>query len=237
MRLLKSFRDLFRADAHDVPTEAPSAPEAEADVSLQHVWTDLPNAIRLQASRLFTPMGARREYARGEDAADAPLARALLDMAGVEAVVLEGPYITVTLDEQADWDPLMVGIPRAITKFLNAGGQAVQDAPGKKKFSFGFRQVSSRPREEQFKLVQHLFEEEINPAVAAHGGHFSLIDVKDDTVYVQLGGGCQGCGMANVTLRQGVEQRLKEVLPEMVALVDVTDHAAGTNPYYQASKK
>ena len=84
--------------------------------------------------------------------------------------------------------------------------------------------------------LQVLLEEEINPAVAAHGGHVQLIDVKDSVAYVQLGGGCQGCGMVDVTLRQGIETRMKEVTPELQELVDVTDHRGGTNPYYQPGK-
>ncbi len=88
----------------------------------------------------------------------------------------------------------------------------------------------------QKEVMQNLLDIEINPAVASHGGHFSLVDVKDNKVYVELGGGCQGCGMVDVTLRQGVEKRMREVFPDMTALVDVTNHDQGDNPYYQPSK-
>lgn len=84
--------------------------------------------------------------------------------------------------------------------------------------------------------LQRLLDEEINPAVAMHGGHVQLIDVRDNVAYVQLGGGCQGCGMVDVTLRQGIEARMKEVVPELQELVDVTDHRGGTNPYYSPGK-
>lgn len=84
--------------------------------------------------------------------------------------------------------------------------------------------------------VQRLFDEEINPAVAMHGGFVTLLDVQDGVVYVQLGGGCQGCGMADVTLKQGIEARLREVVPEIREVVDTTDHAGGSNPYYQPAK-
>jgi len=104
------------------------------------------------------------------------------------------------------------------------------------KFSFGFKQIQTRPREEQMRIVKRLFEEEVNPAIASHGGSFTLVDIKDNDVYVQMGGGCQGCGMAKVTLRQGVEQRLREVLPEMGALIDQTDHNSGNNPYFQPNQ-
>lgn len=84
--------------------------------------------------------------------------------------------------------------------------------------------------------VQALLETRINPAVAAHGGHVGLVDLRDNVMYVQLSGGCQGCGMASVTLRQGIERMVQDALPEIEGIVDVTDHASGQNPYYQPSK-
>jgi len=84
--------------------------------------------------------------------------------------------------------------------------------------------------------IQAIIDEKINPSVASHGGHISLIDVKDNKVYVRFGGGCQGCGMVDVTLKQGVEVLIKEAVPEIEEILDVTEHADGDNPYYQASK-
>jgi Fe/S biogenesis protein NfuA len=84
--------------------------------------------------------------------------------------------------------------------------------------------------------VQEIIDAQINPGVASHGGHVELIDVKDNTVYVRLGGGCQGCGMVDVTLRQGIETLIKQEVPQIVGVVDTTDHAGGSNPYYQPAK-
>ena len=84
--------------------------------------------------------------------------------------------------------------------------------------------------------VQRLIDTQINPGVAAHGGHVELIDVKDNKVYVRLGGGCQGCGMVDVTLRQGIETLIKQELPQIVGVIDTTDHAGGENPYFQPQK-
>ena len=81
--------------------------------------------------------------------------------------------------------------------------------------------------------VQTVIDERINPGIASHGGYISLIDVKDKTAYIQFGGGCQGCGMADVTLKQGVEIMIKENIPEIEEILDVTDHAGGRNPYYR----
>ena len=84
--------------------------------------------------------------------------------------------------------------------------------------------------------VQELIENMINPAVAGHGGFVDLIDVKDNKVYLQMGGGCQGCGAADVTLKSGIERLIKEELPEVEEVLDTTDHASGANPYYAPSK-
>ena len=86
------------------------------------------------------------------------------------------------------------------------------------------------------QAVQEVIDTQINPGVASHGGHVALLDVKDDIAYIALGGGCQGCGMADVTLKQGIEVLLKEAVPEIRQVIDTTDHAAGKNPYYQPSK-
>jgi Fe/S biogenesis protein NfuA len=85
--------------------------------------------------------------------------------------------------------------------------------------------------------VQQVLESHINPAIAAHGGRADLVSVEEGTAYLRLSGGCQGCGMATVTLGQGIEVALKEAVPEIVQVVDVTDHASGTNPYFESAKK
>ncbi len=84
--------------------------------------------------------------------------------------------------------------------------------------------------------IQQIIESKVNPGVATHGGHVSLVDVKEDIAYLRFGGGCQGCGMVDVTLKQGVEVMLKEAVPELKGVMDVTDHAGGQNPYYQPEK-
>jgi Fe-S cluster biogenesis protein NfuA len=86
------------------------------------------------------------------------------------------------------------------------------------------------------RIIRRLLDERINPQVASHGGHIALVDVQDDTVYIRLEGGCQGCGMADVTLKQGVATEIQAAVPTINSVLDVTDHAGGTNPYYQPGK-
>ena len=85
--------------------------------------------------------------------------------------------------------------------------------------------------------VQDVLDRQVNPGVASHGGHVDLIEVRDGTAYIQLGGGCQGCAQVDVTLGQGIRVAILAAVPEVHAVVDTTDHAAGTNPYYEPSKK
>lgn len=89
---------------------------------------------------------------------------------------------------------------------------------------------------EEARIIQQLLDEKVNPAVASHGGHIALVDVQDDTVYIRLEGGCQGCGMADVTLKQGVATEIQGMLPNIAHVLDVTDHAGGDNPYYSPGK-
>ncbi len=84
--------------------------------------------------------------------------------------------------------------------------------------------------------VERVLQDKINPAIASHGGIVNLVAIEDGTAYLRFAGGCQGCGMVNVTLKQGVEKVLFEEVPEITKVMDVTDHASGTNPYYQPGK-
>ena len=102
----------------------------------------------------------------------------------------------------------------------------------------GFKIENPNPiwTDPQHLAVQELFDNRINPGLASHGGNVELLDIKEDIVYVRLGGGCQGCGMVDVTLRQGIQAALQEEFPDIKQVIDTTDHAAGANPYYQPAK-
>jgi Fe-S cluster biogenesis protein NfuA len=171
--------------------------------------------------------GGARRFASAAEAEDSPLAAALFGVAGVSEVVVSGGTVTVTKSTPGAWQAAGKQVGAAIRGALAAGGPAIAPAAP----------VSSAEDERLYSRVADLFEAEINPAVARHGGTVELIDVQDAMVLLRMGGGCQGCGMADVTLRQGIEVLLKRRVPEIRGLIDVTDHSAGTNPYVTASKK
>ncbi len=99
------------------------------------------------------------------------------------------------------------------------------------------REALPRPglETEEATAIRGLLQDRINPSIAAHGGHITLVDIQEDKAYVRLEGGCQGCGMADVTLKQGVAKEIMDMVPNITEVLDVTDHAGGTNPYYQPS--
>jgi len=108
----------------------------------------------------------------------------------------------------------------------STGGQLTIKAPGIK----GSEPSADATLEAR---VGWLLETEINPSLASHGGRVSLVEITGEKeVVLQFGGGCHGCGMADVTLKQGIEQTLKRNIPEITAVLDATDHRSGTNPYY-----
>ncbi len=86
------------------------------------------------------------------------------------------------------------------------------------------------------KIIQVL-DTQVNPSIAAHGGQAQLMGVDGGIAYLKLGGGCQGCGLAPVTLSQGIKVAIQDAVPEITEVVDVTDHAGGTNPFYEPAKK
>jgi Fe/S biogenesis protein NfuA len=86
--------------------------------------------------------------------------------------------------------------------------------------------------DETARAVALIIEKHINPGVQAHGGYVNLLDVKDGVVTITMNGGCQGCGLAAMTLRFGIEQMIKEAVPSIREIVDATEHARGTNPFF-----
>lgn len=85
--------------------------------------------------------------------------------------------------------------------------------------------------------VVQVLAQQVNPSIAAHGGRAVLLAVEQGTAYLKLSGGCQGCAMASVTLRQGIERAILQAVPEVTSVVDATDHQSGTNPYFHAAER
>ena len=112
------------------------------------------------------------------------------------------------------------------------GGFQVETPQPKRPAAPPARPAGEGPADPLAERVQQVLDELINPRIAAHGGAVEMVDLADNTLYVRMMGGCQGCAASAATLRQGVERMVREELPEIEEVVDLTDHTAGANPYY-----
>jgi len=158
------------------------------------------------------------------NAALSPLAAEILAIPGVESTLIADNTVIVNAAHEVDWPALQIG--QIIRRHLKSGVPIVPED-----------YFAGLPSEGDLKwAIQDLLDREINPAVAAHGGWIELIDVKRNAVFLRLGGGCQGCGAADVTLKQGIEKAIRSLAPAVGEILDTTDHAAGRNPYYAPAK-
>ena len=169
-----------------------------------------------------------RRFASAAEAKGSPLAEAIfaIPAGGVTEVIVSGNIVTVVKDNPAPWQVVGKAVGVAIRAAAASGAPAVVT-----------KTAGAVDDDALYERVARLFDEQVNPMVARHGGRVELIDVQDAVVMLRMGGGCQGCGMADVTLRQGIEGMLSQHIPEVRGIVDVTDHTSGANPYFQASKK
>jgi Fe-S cluster biogenesis protein NfuA len=173
-----------------------------------------------------------RRFASADEAKGSPLAEAIfaIPAGGVTEVIVSGNIVTVVKDNRAPWQAVGKAVGAAIRAAAASGAPPVAAkaaAPS----------TGAVDDDALYERVARLFDEQVNPMVARHGGRVELIDVQDAVVMLRMGGGCQGCGMADVTLRQGIEGMLAQHIPEVRGIVDITDHTTGANPYFQASKK
>lgn len=156
----------------------------------------------------------------------APLAEALFAISGVTNVLISHNEITVGKGSLEEWPVVGRQIGQAIRAHVASGRLAVSDE----------LRAQLPPESEIRARVERVLTEEINPWVGQHGGVVRLADVQENTVFLQMGGGCQGCGSATATLRYGVETAIRAAVPQVGDVRDVTDHSAGQNPYYAAAR-
>jgi Fe-S cluster biogenesis protein NfuA len=167
--------------------------------------------------------GGSAFFGNREAANDSPLAQRIFEIPEVENILIAENQITVTKSGFDPWPVIGKRIGAKIREHIQSNDPAVNAQ----------FESAMMPESEIRKKVQNLLEREINPALGMHGGWVELIDVKRNSVYLRLGGGCQGCGSANMTLKMGIEKAIREQIPEVGEILDTTDHAAGRNPYYQ----
>ncbi len=183
-----------------------------------------PDSCKFTVSKLVHP-GGPFFFDSPEQAAGSPLVERLFALAGVTHVLVAGKVVTIGKKESVSWEGLRAEVGAVIRTQLLTGVRAVLEAP----------QASppgNRNDDDIREVVQELLDKETNPSIASHGGKISIVKVQDRKLYIEMSGGCQGCAASQVTLRQGFELMVRRVAPEVVDIIDATDHASGTNPFY-----
>lgn len=181
--------------------------DAREKIDGVRTFNDFPEAVL--RVRIVAREGPRFRYEIAlEDPRDQTEADLVVDSGGLS--------IVVDPTSAADLSGATIDLDRAIT-----GGGLRIDNPNE-----GWQDPVAR-------AVQEVIDRQINPGVGSHGGMVTLVDVRDGTAFMRFGGGCQGCAAVDVTLKQGVETAIRTAVPSISAIVDVTDHDAGANPYYQ----
>lgn len=162
------------------------------------------------------------EVSRAEDLS--PLTEALFAVEGVGSVLIHGTNVTVNQAYKSNrpWEDLAEEAGAVIRGHLKAERPVVSEA-----FLDGML-----PEDEIRERIQACIDLEINPGIAAHSGVVTLGRVVGNTVFITMGGGCQGCAASAITLRQGIHAAFRQAVPQLGAIYDETDHAAGTNPYF-----
>lgn len=165
-----------------------------------------------------------RTITNADDAKGLPLAERLITLSGIEKLQLIGHLLVVTRTAEKDWPQLCQEIESILTSYLISAQALTPDDVHLKMMLMG-----RNAREK----VQYLVDTHINPGVAEHGGSVQIVDVRNGGLYLRLHGGCQGCGAADFTLKQSIETIVKRAVPEIHQIIDLTNHGAGLNPYYQ----
>jgi Fe-S cluster biogenesis protein NfuA len=184
-----------------------------------------PDTCKFTASRSVYP-GGPFFFESKERANGSPLIESLFSLPGIVHALVNEHVVTVGKASSASWSGLKSGIGTIIRNQLLGGAPAIFSAPGDEN-------PRARTDGELRVVIQDLLDKEVNRSIAAHGGKISVTDVRDAHLFIAMSGGCQGCAASQLTLRQGFEVMVRKVAPEIVDIVDMTDHAMGTKPYYE----
>ena len=159
-----------------------------------------------------------------ESAEGSPLAERLFSLDNVESVLINESTATIARKDKTvyDWKPLGAEVGNALRELLEEGEALISQ-----------RIISEMPSQDEIQEgIQKAIDEEVNPGVAGHGGLITLQHIKGNTITIKMGGGCQGCSSADLTLKEGIHGSFRKFVPTVGAIFDETDHAAGLNPYF-----
>ena len=211
----------------DIQSDIPSAVLTEHLAMTIRAETSLadPNSCKFTVNRTVHP-GGPFFFETKERADGSPLAERLFALDGVAHVLVAENVITVGKDANTAWNGFRIEIGAAIRAQLLSGIPSVLE-------TLHAQSESGRADAELHSVIQDLLDRDVNKSIANHGGQISIVDIENGVLSIAMSGGCQGCASSQVTLRQGFEVMLRRVAPEIMDIVDTTDHLAGTKPFYK----
>jgi NFU1 iron-sulfur cluster scaffold homolog, mitochondrial len=188
-----------------------------------------PDTCKFTVDRTVHP-GGPLGFHRDDPAEDAPLIARLFELEDVVYVLVAGTTVTVTKSPAAPWETLRREVGARIRAQILTGQPAIAGAPA----------GTGAPQRSDAQIraaIEELLDRDVNPSIAAHGGRITVVEVADRNLLIAMSGGCQGCASSTATLRDGFEAKARLVAPEIVEIIDTTDHAAGSSPYYPSSSR
>lgn len=229
MSVMDRVKDILKRDQEaELASAAATSDEPALEISMSDPGPDT-DTVKITLNQDLS--GDKTEFFETfAEANDWPMVQRVMRVPGIHSVIVKGSILIVAKHAGVDWSTLLKPIENAIRKGLEPESETAANPVD----AIAAAAAGEGPDDELRGRVQTILDDEINPSVAGHGGYISLLDVQGTRVFLHMGGGCQGCGMASATLKHGVETTLRSQIPEITEIFDTTDHGAGANPYYQS---
>jgi Fe-S cluster biogenesis protein NfuA len=174
-----------------------------------------------------SPISKRQKsYEDANSALMSPVANKIFGFPWTQAVSVGPDYVTITKQDWVDWSVLEEPLKGLLEEHFSEAKGEIEENPE--------LVLSKAPAldSDEAKIIQSLIEEQINPALSSHGGYVVLHSVENNQVFLEMGGGCQGCAMSYQTLKEGIETSIRAAVPSITQVIDVTNHAQGDKPFY-----
>lgn len=166
-----------------------------------------------------------KSYEDSTQALQSPVASKIFGFPWTQSVIVGSDFVAVTKQEWVEWSVLEEPLKGLLEEHFQQSSTPIEENPEMQKKTNNLDSPEAH-------IIKQLIEEQINPALSAHGGYVVLHSVEDNQVYLEMGGGCQGCAMSYQTMKEGIEGAIKQMVPTITQVVDVTNHSMGDNPFY-----
>ena len=202
-----------------------NATPSSEEIRIRGEFTPDPNVCRFVVSHEVFDDDWTFQFHSPVDAPGSRLIAALFEVEGVGSIKIHRDTFTITKNSNDAWPKLAAKLIPVLRDQLSVGEEVLDSARRE--------EVKNAPIDgDVAAAIEQVLAESINPALGSHGGWVKLNRIEGQDVYVEMGGGCQGCASSRATMKFGIERAIKEAAPNVRNVIDATDHEAGSNPYY-----